>query len=169
MSNDKNGSLRGCIKRFFARETRGFLGGFGGGIAGAALAFTLIHYFTKVLDITKVDPVAVANTYIVYTTFVITAVAAVLGIAGLIFANHFALEKDAHTDHAFKALLTQLKTDEERAVAFVTELMSQPAVVQCVADNVESKVAEYIEFRKDQAGKREHQARNERDVLKDLG
>lgn len=159
---------KGAVTRWFARETRGLLGGFCGGIAGSIVAFTAINRWSTPLTVASSDAVSIANTYIVYTTFVIAAVAAVLAIAGMIFSEHFAMEKDSHIENAFKALISQLATDEEKAVKFVKELMKNPGVVQSVSDSVEEKLSEIVARRKAEAGQRANDARNEKDALDDL-
>lgn len=159
---------QGPVARWFARETRGLLGGFCGGIVGSIVAFTAINLWSTPLTVASADSVSIANTYIVYTTFVIAAVAAVLAIAGLIFSEHFSMEKDSHIENAFKALLAQLATDEEKAVKFVKELMKNPGVVQSVSDSVEGKLSEIVARRKADAGQRANDARNEKDALDDL-
>lgn len=159
---------QGPVARWFARETRGLLGGFCGGIVGSIVAFAAINRWSTPLTVASADSVSIANTYIVYTTFVIAAVAALLAIAGLIFTEHFSMEKDAHIENAFKALLAQLATDEEKAVKFVKELMKNPGVVQSVSDSVEEKLSEIVARRKAHAGQRANDARNEKDALDDL-
>jgi hypothetical protein len=160
--------IKGCVTRFFARETRGLLGGFLGGIVGSGIAFAAINYFGHPLQVVAADAVSIANTYIVYTTFVIAAVAALLGIAGLIFTEHFSMEKDAHIENAFKALLMELNTDEDKAVKFVKELMKNPEVVQSVSDSVNGKLDEIVAARRAHAGQRANQARDEQNALGDI-
>jgi len=159
---------QGCIARWFARETRGLLGGFLGGIVASVVAFAAINHYSTPIKVAGADAVSIANTYIVYTTFVIAAVAALLGIAGLIFTEHFSMEKDAHVENAFRALLAQLTTDEDKAVKFVKELMKNSEVVQSVNYSINEKINEIVAQRKAHAGQRENAARDEKNALHDL-
>jgi len=64
-----------------------------------AFSFSAINYVGRIATVNATDAVSIANTYIVYTTFVIAAVALLLTVAGLIFTQHFAVEKEAHIAH----------------------------------------------------------------------
>ena len=157
-----------CIGRFLACETRGILGGFLGGVVGSAIAFAAINYFGHPLKVEATDAVSIANTYIVYTTFVIAAVGAFLAIAGMIFTQHLSIEKNAHVENAFKILLVHLNTDEEKAVKFAMELMKNPEVVQSVSEAINGKLDQIVSQRRAHADQREAQAKTERSALQDL-
>jgi hypothetical protein len=154
--------------RWLAVETRGSIFGFFGGVIAALFAFALLNYHYKGAGAVQGDPVAIANTYIVFTTFIVTAVAVVLAVAGLIFTQHFSMEKEAHVDHAFAALVQQITNGEGKAIAFTNELMNNPEVVQHVRKMLDAKLDEQILSRFVAAEKTASNAKAEADQLASL-
>ncbi|MBY8609920.1 hypothetical protein K7N18_34435 [Burkholderia arboris] len=160
--------LKARVLRWFAIETRGCVLGFLGGGVGALLAFTYLNYHYKGAGPVQGDPVSIANTYIVFTTFVITGVAVMLAVAGLIFTQHFSMEKEAHVEHAFGSLIQQIKAGDDKVIKLVEELMKNPDVVQYVSFHLNSKLEEMLETRLDDAGRRASDAQNEVSTLTKL-
>jgi hypothetical protein len=112
------------LARPMARERkRGLLGGLAGGTVGGVVAFTLINGFSSTNLASGADAVSIANTYIVYSTLMIAAVAVFLTMAGLIFTQHFAMEKERHVADAFAALVSEMARTNGCAVAVVKEVM----------------------------------------------
>ncbi|KQR89805.1 hypothetical protein ASG35_00695 [Burkholderia sp. Leaf177] len=157
--------LASLCSRWLARETRGLLGGLLGGVIGSVAAFALINRFASTSAVAGVDAVAIANTFIVYTTLMITAVAVFLTAAGLIFAQHFAVEKERHVADAFAALVAEMARTNGYAVEVVKEVMKNAEVVQHFDDQVKEKLNEVMRARMDHADQRKAQALNERDSL----
>jgi len=122
-ASDKSLPLQTVLCRWLAKETRGFIGGLTGGLIGGLFSFSAINYVGRIATVNATDAVSIANTYIVYTTFVIAAVALLLTVAGLIFTQHFAVEKEAHIAHAFSSVLEVVRSDDEKAVKFVQQAM----------------------------------------------
>ncbi len=158
-------SLAAALRRWLAAETRGLLGGLAGGAMGGAGAFAAINHFSSITLLGTADPVSIANTYIVYTTFVIAAVALFLTGAGFIFTQHFAMEKQMHMAHAFESLLADLAAANGMGLLLAQTAMKNPEVVQCVEENIVQKLDEVIQLRRAEAGHRESQARIERETL----
>lgn len=160
--------IRNLLCRWLAKETRGLIGGVVGGLMGGLAAVAAINYCTRVAALGNADPVSIANTYIVYTTFVIAAVAVFLTIAGLIFTQHFAMEKQTHVAHAFEALVNDLCSANGKAVELIKEVMKHPEVVQHMDDSVKGKLAEVVASNIAQAGQRAFQAKTEQEQLQAL-
>ncbi len=151
--------------RWLAKETRGFLGGFVGGLIGGLFAFSLINYTGRLATVAAADAVSIANTYIVYTTFVIAAVALLLTIAGLIFTQNFAVEKESHIAHAFSSVLEIVRTDDEKAVLLVQQAMENPRVVEYVSEALSDKISEELASWKAKAGARMRDATQEAEAV----
>lgn len=148
--------------------TWGLGAGMFGGLIGSLIAFTCINYFANVHTTEKADPVAIANTYIVYTTFVIAAVAAVLTLAGLIFSQHFATDKETHLAHAFDSLLELLKNDEKKAQAAAKQLIIHPDVVRFLEESLRDRVDAEIKRRSNAASTKLAHAKDEHDAVAQL-
>ena len=132
------------LSRWLATETRGFVGGLVGGSIGGLIAFLSINYFSRLAVVAGPDAVSIANTYIVYTTFVIAAVALLLTIAGLIFTQHLAVQKEAHMAEAFSAFLTLVRSDNEKAGKLIEQIMDNPAVIDRLSELLSGKIEQEI-------------------------
>lgn len=162
---EKSLPLKTALCRWLAKETRGFIGGLVGGLIGGLLAFSAINYSGRLATVTVADAVSIANTYIVYTTFVIAAVALLLTVAGLIFTQHFAIEKEAHIAHAFSSVLEVVRSDDEKAVKLVQQAMENPRVIEYVSEALSAKIQQEVESWKASAGARARDATQEADAL----
>jgi hypothetical protein len=160
-----NSHLNTLFARWLAKETRGLLGGLAGGVIGGVVAFTLINRFSANSPANGVDAISIANTYIVYSTLMIAAVAVFLTMAGLIFTQHFAMEKERHVADAFAALVDQMGRANGCAVQVVKEVMKNAEVVQHFEDQVKEKLREVMRAQLDNADQRKARARSERDAL----
>lgn len=160
----KGGVLDGFL-RWLAKETKGFVGGVVGGLIGGLVAFAIVNHFGRLAAVSSSDAVSIANTYIVYTTFVIASVALLLTIAGLIFTQHFAVEKEMHIAHAFSCVLELVRSDDEKAIELVKHAMENPGVVQHVSEALQVKLQQEIDARRSNAGARADAALNEKAAL----
>jgi hypothetical protein len=142
------------LGRWLAKETRGLLGGCVGGVIGGAVAFALINRFSSASRVNGADAISIANTYIVYSTFMIAAVAVFLTTAGLIFTQHFAMEKESCVADAFAALVGEMTSANGRAVEVVKEVMKNTEVIQHFEDQVREKLREVMRAQLDNADQR---------------
>ena len=161
----QNSRLNILFARWLAKETRGLLGGLAGGVIGGVVAFTLINRFSATSLASSLDAISVANTYIVYSTLMIAAVAVFLTMAGLIFTQHFAMEKERHVADAFAALVAEMARANGCAVQVVKEVMKNAEVVQHFEDQVKEKLREVMRAQLDNAGQRKARALSEHDAL----
>lgn len=151
--------------RWLSKETKGFVGGVVGGLIGGLIAFAIVNHFGRLAVVSTSDAVSIANTYIVYTTFVIASVALLLTIAGLIFTQHFAVEKEMHIAHAFSCVLELVRSDDEKAIELVSHAMENPGVVQHVSEALQTKLQQEIDARRANAGARVNAALDEKFAL----
>jgi hypothetical protein len=160
----QNSHLNALFARWLAKETRGLLGGLAGGVVGGVVAFTLINRFSSTSLASGADAISIANTYIVYSTLMIAAVAVFLTMAGLIFTQHFAMEKERHVADAFAALVGEMARTNGCAVEVVKEVMKDAEVVH-FDDQVKEKLREVMRAQLDNANQRKARARSEHDAL----
>src|SRR5260364_300119 len=95
---------------------------------GGLLTFVLIHHYSAI-DASvgsSADVMSTANTYIVYSALIVTAVAAFMTIAGLIFTQHFSMEKERNLSRAYDTLIEELKIENEKAEKIMKEIMKNP-------------------------------------------
>lgn len=165
VEESKPSALTDLLCRWLAKETRGLLGGLVGGLIGGLIAFAIINHTGRLATVSASDAISIANTYIVYTTFVIAAVALLLTIAGLIFTQHFAVEKEAHIAHAFSSVLDVVRANDEKAVILVQQAMENPRVVEYVSEALQAKIHQEVDAWKANAGARVRDARKEAEAL----
>lgn len=149
----------------FRVTSRVLVSGLVGGAIGGLLAFATINYLSTTSAVGATDAVAIANTYIVYTTFVIAAVALLLTIAGLMFTQHFAIEKEAHIANAFSSLIEEMRTNDEKAVRVVQNAMENPRVVEYVSEALRDKIKQEIQARKSTVGQKAKDAKLDSEAL----
>src|SRR5260364_75889 len=91
-------------------------------------SLVLIHHYSAI-DASvgsSADVMSTANTYIVYSALIVTAVAAFMTIAGLIFTQHFSMEKERNLSRAYDTLIEELKIENEKAEKIMKEIMKNP-------------------------------------------
>lgn len=167
MATEESG-IGAMLCKWLAKETRGLFGGLAGGLIGGIAAFATINHMSAITLIGTADPVSIANTYIVYATLVIAGIAVFLTVAGLIFTQHFAMEKESHLAHAFTSLVNDLCTKEGKAVELIKEVMKRPDVVQHMDDSVKAKLAEVVASNVANAREKTKQAQGEQEFLESL-
>src|SRR5260363_177175 len=123
-------AIKARFGRWFAEDARpntvrGLVSGFFGGAMGGLLTFVLIHHYSAI-DASvgsSADVMSTANTYIVYSALIVTAVAAFMTIAGLIFTQHFSMEKEGNLSRAYDTLIEELKIENEKAEKIMKEII----------------------------------------------
>lgn len=114
----------------------GFCGGFLSSQAGT--------WFAQ-LDVQKVDAVAVANTYIVFTTIIFVGVTVLLGVAGYIFTQQFSAAQSALEHQVFEDLRKKLASDVSVAIKLSDALLDNPDVKVHLEAKIQQKAAEVLD------------------------
>lgn len=143
----------------------GFGGGIFGGFLASLFAFARINNDPTLHAIAVQDPVAIANTYIVYTTFVMAAIAALMTLAGFIFAQHFATDRETHIANAFEALIGLMREDGEKAVAAAKQLMIHADVIALIDKTIGDRVDFELQSRTHNANTEAASAKSKADAL----
>src|SRR5260364_37367 len=105
-------AIKARFGRWFAEDARpntvrGLVSGFFGGAMGGLLTFVLIHHYSAI-------DASVGSS------------ADVMTIAGLIFTQHFSMEKERNLSRAYDTLIEELKIENEKAEKIMKEIMKNP-------------------------------------------
>lgn len=99
-----------------------------------------------------VDVIAVANTYIVFTTIIFVGFTVVLGIMGYLFTQQFTASKHAQVAEALEDLQEKLRTDEYKGIKLLEALLENPDVKQHLDHLLQSKVDSLIKDKASELG-----------------
>jgi hypothetical protein len=128
---------------------RGLISGFFGGVVSGLLTYLVAPYVRNNLgmaaDLAKVDPVSIANTFIVFTTIIFVAITLLLALAGLAFTQSFSTAKHLQLDSVLDDLKERLETDGDFAVDFVSKALNNPDAVRLIEEKVLEKVKATLE------------------------
>lgn len=134
------------------------------GFCGGCLGFFFISWYYNTFSRTvpvPADAIAIANTYIVYTTFIFTGLAIFLAIATYYFSVQQAKSRK-HLEHELlEKLLTQCKKDKKIGIELITQLIENQKAIQRfeelhgdkIRETVESYMEQYISVMKNQTYK----------------
>ena len=90
------------------------------------------------------DAIAVANTYIVFTTIIFVGFTVVLGIASYVFTQQFSASKETNEIRILEDLKIRLKDNESLSLNLIKIIMENEAVKAHVTDILESKVNQLV-------------------------
>lgn len=86
-------------------------------------------------------PIAIANTYIVFTTLIFVGITVVLAVAGYVFAQHFASSKHAQECELIEEIKKSIRKNENgAAVGLASAMLAHPDVIQVIEGKLEEKV-----------------------------
>ncbi|MGQ1492561.1 hypothetical protein ACT43K_13370 [Acinetobacter baumannii] len=131
------------------------------GFCGGCLGFFFLSWYYKNFSRAvpaPADAVAIANTYIVYTTFIFTGLAIFLAIATYYFSVQQAKSRK-HLEHELlEKLLAQCKKDKKIGLELITQLIENQKAIQRfeelhgdkIREVVESYMEQYISVMKNQ-------------------
>jgi len=88
------------------------------------------------------EVIAVANTYIVFTTFIFVIITIILTAIGVGFAKWFGISKEKEIKENMRDLFEHIHSDSEVAKKFVKELFSNREISGHLQSLVEAKVEE---------------------------
>ena len=135
------------------------------GFSGGCLAPWFLTWIHKVSIDTASDAVAIANTYIVFTTIIFVGFTVVLGVAGYFFTQQFSTTKETEQLEVFKQLKEKLRGDEQTGIDLLNSLLDNPDVKVHIVEILQAKVDELIDSRLADSEAYASQAAQERDLL----
>lgn len=108
-----------------------------GGVVGTMVA----PYFTDGQRVTPDQAVSVANTYIVFTTFIFVAFTVLLGIAGYIFMHLLTEHRKVQETQAIDDVKLRLKNDGKLCLDILQQILHNREVQR----NIDSAIREQLE------------------------
>ena len=93
---------------------------------------------------TPSDAVAIANTYIVFTTIIFVGVTVVLAIAGYVFTQQFSETKESQLSQLTDELKKSAKTEEKIGLALIDAILENGDVKRHIDYKLQEKIKELI-------------------------
>lgn len=92
-------------------------------------------------EVLQTNAVSIANTYMVYTTIMLTAFSILLVIGGFAFSHQFSIAKEEQTIHLLNELEKQLKENKfDFGIKFIQSTLANKEVQRYFEDIIEKKV-----------------------------
>lgn len=136
-----------CTINIFAS----FLAGLLGGLAIVLLAHPIAALFQRdnlILGASSgSDVIAVANTYIVFTTFIFVLITIIVTGTGIWFSKWFGLSKDHEIRENMRELFECLESDSALSQKFVKSLFENNAISELLHKLVQARVEDEIRER----------------------
>lgn len=128
------------LKKTIAFVILSFMGGF--------LAVLFLSWKGKGV-VPKIDQaIAIANTYIVFTTFIFVAFTVLLTIVGYVLAQTFSANAKAQHTDVVESVKECISRDDEKATQVLASLLSSPQVQAVLSRAIKDKIGEEIQARR---------------------
>lgn len=114
------------------------------GFAGGTLSPWILGWVREVKVETPGDAIAIANTYIVFTTIIFVGITVLLAIAGYVITQHFSAAKAAHETQIINEIAEKAKTEENLGINMINAILENPDVKQHVSTLLRDKLNEML-------------------------
>lgn len=131
------------------------------GFAGGFISPILYSFYSKTAIPSASDAIAIANTYIVFTTIIFVGFTVVLGLAGYVFTQQFSTTKENQENILFSELKSKIANDDDIAMEIFKAVLNNSDVIRDFSKRVEEKVQERVD---DLMNEINSSAQEERDV-----
>jgi len=118
--------------------------------AGGFIAVVFIGLFSP-RAVSAPDALSIANTYIVFTSFIFVGFTVVLGLAGYVFTQQFTSHRMAQESQAIEDLTERLKSDDALAIKLLSVMLENREVQDKLDTSLRAKVAEVLTARRSDA------------------
>jgi hypothetical protein len=135
-------TLRSTIGRFFILILMGFSGGF---LAIMFCSWSKPLWLKETMA--AADGLALANTYIVFTSFIFVAFTVFLGVAGFLFTQQFSQSKETHVNEAIEHIKNTISGNGVWSTSLMNAILENPDVKRHVQMQLDKKVEELIDQR----------------------
>lgn len=115
------------------------------GFCGGAMAPWVVGWFRAATVVAPADAVAIANTYIVFTTLIFVGVTVLLAVAGYVFTQHFSATKHSQEREILDELKDRISTDEQLGVKLANAMLENSDVKRHLRRVLFIKVQELIQ------------------------
>ena len=116
------------------------------GFAGGAISPWVLGWIKSTAGVagTPADAVAIANTYIVFTTFIFVGVTVILAIVGYVFTQQFSETKESQLSQITEELKKAAKTEEKIGIALIDAILENGDVKRHIDNKLQEKIKELI-------------------------
>ncbi len=114
------------------------------GFAGGAITPWALGWIKSATVGTPSDAVAIANTYIVFTTIIFVGVTVILAIVGYVFTQQFSATKESQLGQLADELKKTAKTDEDFGIKLINAMLENGDVKRHVDNKLQEKIKELI-------------------------
>lgn len=114
------------------------------GFAGGAITPWALSWIKSATVGTPSDAVAIANTYIVFTTIIFVGVTVILAIVGYVFTQQFSATKESQLGQLADELKKTAKTDEDFGIKLINAMLENGDVKRHVDNKLQEKIKELI-------------------------
>ena len=136
-----NAESKSISEAIFALFMIVLLGGIGGFVAFSYRSWMAGVPFDRA---TMGDPVSIANTYIVFTTFIVAVAAIVVTVVSINLSSQISKSKITQSKEAFESLKELLARDEIQAIGLIDALLDNPEVKRHLTTILEEAAHEKI-------------------------
>lgn len=112
------------------------------GFIGGCITPWFIGWFDPISRPSPSDAVAIANTYIVFTTIIFVGITVVLGIVGYVFTQQLAITRKNHERQIFEELEQKITNDEATGVKLANAIFQNSDVARHLNTIVIQKIDE---------------------------
>nr|VFK79038.1 MAG: hypothetical protein BECKSD772D_GA0070982_103320 [Candidatus Kentron sp. SD] len=116
----------------------------------------LFNYDDSSTNTSCSDVIAVANTYIVYTTFILVIIAILITLVGIWFSREFSLTKDKEIKENMYEFLEKLGSESQLADRFITELFKHKDISTKIISIAKSRLEIELKQASTESGKAEN-------------
>lgn len=117
------------------------------GFIGGVLSPWFCNFFVHPSKLCSTDPISIANTFIVFTSFIFVAATIVMAIIGFIFARKFSSSQENEMIVLKEELKKKIKNDEETGIQLASELLNNSDVIRHVEAILNEKISSLIDGR----------------------
>ncbi len=149
------------VRKFLPFIAVAFIGGF--------FAYIFLSWWKSPPVITGSDAVAIANTYIVFTTIIFVAFTLVITLLGYVFTQQFAHTKEMHIKHLLNEVEEELKSNKnDQGIKFIDAAFENPDIQKHVENKINDKLTQLVNEKKRIANENAGKAKTEADKIEEI-
>jgi hypothetical protein len=118
------------------------------GFVGGAL-YSCLQGWLKPTSVQGSDAIAIANTYIVFTTIIFVGVTVILAIAGYIFTQKLSESQEAQEIRIVENLIKDVRKNEQLGIKLIEAILANGDVQRMLDGHIRSKLEESLSMIKD--------------------
>lgn len=116
------------------------------GFGGGALAPWFVAWL-RATDVSTADPVAIANTFIVFTTIIFVGVTVIIAVVSYVVTAQLATTREMQERQLLEDLRERLATDEKLGTSLARAILENPDVQRFLEKRLEEKLNELVSAR----------------------